>query len=73
MAQVILLALDWEEQIIKAFKEHKKSNRCECSKCQRGVTAAAQIKGLNKEILAGRARVTETLAVDTILMNGGLE
>jgi len=54
-------------------KEHKKSNRCGCSKCQRGVTAAAQIKGIYKEILAGRARVTETLAVDTILMNGGLE
>ena len=72
---MILLALDWEEQIIKAFKEHKRGRNCYygCVKCMGKYTAAAQIKGIYKEILAGRARVTETLAVDTILMNGGLE
>lgn len=75
---MILLALNWEEQITKQFKEHKKGKTygrqgCACMKCRCGVTAAQQIKALNKEIQAGRARVTETLAVDTLLMNGGLE
>lgn len=70
---MILLALGWEEKIINQFKGHKKSGKCGCIKCLGKYTAAAQIKNLNKEILAGRARVTETLAVDTLLMNGGLE
>ena len=69
---MIILAVDWEEQLSKAFKGH---NRRFCRNswciCHKPGALRRQIAGIKKELEAGRAKVTETLTADSVLLNAG--
>ena len=70
---MILLTLDWEAKLREAFnKEHKKYCRNSACIC-RSTRIYTRVREINKEIAAGRAKVTETIHADIVLLKAGID
>jgi len=71
----MLLTIDWERKLKELCKHshaagygRKSKEGCICTV----YTIAARIKAINQEIAAGRARVTDCINADAVLLHAGL-